>query len=102
MPPCSVAGMAGARAEDAPACDSRPAQHCQQTHGLPGACPCCPPQVTGFKCRQCNTVSEKRHPECRDHDVVRVNTTKRWWTCCECSAHFSTVSVTYPTKPCPK
>lgn len=58
--------------------------------------------VTAFQCKNCGTTSERRKPECRQHDVQRVTATKRWWQCCHCNNRFSTVAVRLPKTRCPK
>lgn len=50
----------------------------------------------------CSRISERRYPECRDHHVTRVTSTKRWWTCSTCKYHFSTVGSKYPAHACRK
>lgn len=58
--------------------------------------------VTAFQCKTCGTTSERRRPDCRQHDVQRVTATKRWWHCCHCNNRFSTVAVRLPKERCPK
>lgn len=59
-------------------------------------------EVTAFRCHECGVVLEKRHSNCVGHNVVRVKTTKRWWTCDDCGWKTTTLGVVYPNKHCPK
>ncbi len=59
-------------------------------------------QVVAFHCKECARFSERREPHCRDHTVTRVTTTKRWWQCLHCNAHFSTLGVIFPSRRCPR
>ncbi|KAA6429228.1 MAG: MCM10 protein [Trebouxia sp. A1-2] len=58
--------------------------------------------VTAFHCKNCGSTTERRHPECRQHEVQRVTATKRWWQCCHCNSRFTTVAVRLPKTRCPK
>ncbi len=64
-------------------------------------CPC-RLNVTAFHCKNCGSTTERRNPECRQHEVQKVTATKRWWQCCHCSNRFTTVAVRLPKTRCPK
>ncbi|KAL0042006.1 hypothetical protein WJX77_000505 [Trebouxia sp. C0004] len=58
--------------------------------------------VTAFHCKTCGSTTERRNPDCRQHEVQRVTATKRWWQCCHCNNRFTTVAVRLPKTRCPK
>jgi len=61
-------------------------------------------KVKAWACTQCSYTAEYPAPSCRaqGHEVRRVTASKRWWRCCGCSHHFSTVGVMQPKNRCPK
>lgn len=58
--------------------------------------------VTAFHCKNCGSTTERRNPECRQHEVQKVTATKRWWQCCHCNNRFTTLAVRLPKTRCPK
>ncbi|GAX84370.1 hypothetical protein CEUSTIGMA_g11792.t1 [Chlamydomonas eustigma] len=58
--------------------------------------------VQAWHCTTCKKFTETFNPGCRSHGQTRVQTIKRFWICCHCNAHFSSLGVIHPTTRCPR